>query len=221
MGQYLLEAALKALEEVDGILFLVDGQYYPGGGDKYIGELLKDVKTPIIGVVNKADLSDEKKIASYQNFFGDNCISISALKGYNLDSLVEKIKGLLPEGPQYFPEDMVTDQPEQFIVAELIREKAFILTREEVPHSLAVEVTGMEKREGSELVDIHAHIYVQRKSQKGILIGQGGSRLKEIGQKARVEIEALLGSKVYLNIWVKVKRDWRDREEEMRRLGYR
>ncbi len=221
MGEYLLESALRALDEVDGILFLVDGQYYPGGGDKYIAELLREVKTPVIGVVNKIDLSDEKKTASYRQFFKDEFLTISALKRHNIEVLVEKIKDLLPEGPQYFPEDMVTDQPEQFIVAELIREKAFILTRDEVPHSLAVEVTGMKKREGSELVDIHAHIYVQRKSQKGIIIGQGGSRLKEIGQKAREDIEALLGSKVYLDIWVKVKKDWRDREEEMRRLGYR
>ncbi len=221
MGEYLLDSALRALEEVDGILFLVDGQYYPGGGDKYIAELLRKVTTPVLGVVNKADLSDQKKIESYFQVLGDNFLAISALNGYNLDELVEKIKKLLPEGPQYFPDDMVTDQPEQFIVAELIREKAFRLTREEVPHSLAVEVTGMQKREASEIVDIHAHIYVQRKSQKGIVIGQGGNRLKEIGKLAREEIESLLGSRVYLDLWVKVKKDWRDREEEMRRLGYR
>lgn len=221
MGEYLLDSTLQALEEVDGILFLVDGQYYPGGGDKYIAEILRKVTTPVLGVVNKSDLSDQKRIESYYQVLGENFLTISALNGYNLDALVEKIKKLLPEGPQYFPDDMVTDQPEQFIVAELIREKAFRLTREEVPHSLAVEVTGMQKREDSEIVDIHAHIYVQRKSQKGIVIGQGGNRLKEIGKLARGEIEALLGSRVYLDLWVKVKKDWRDREEEMRRLGYR
>ncbi len=221
MGEYLLEVALRAIEEVDGVLFLVDGQYYPGGGDKYIAGLLKEVKTPIIGVVNKSDISSDKKIAAYKPLLGEDCLAISALQGHNLEQLVQRITGILPPGPQYFPEDMITDQPEQFIAAELIREKAFRLTREEVPHSLAVEITGMQKREGTDIVDIHAHIYVQRKSQKGIIIGQGGLRLKEIGQLARQDIEALLGSQVYLNLWVKVKKDWRDREEEMRRLGYR
>ncbi len=221
MGEYLLEVALRAIEEVDGVLFLVDGQYYPGGGDKYIAGLLKEVKTPIIGVVNKSDISSDKKIAAYKPLLGEDCLAISALEGHNLEQLVQRITGILPPGPQYFPEDMITDQPEQFIAAELIREKAFRLTREEVPHSLAVEITGMQKREGTDIVDIHAHIYVQRKSQKGIIIGQGGLRLKEIGQLARQDIEALLGSQVYLNLWVKVKKDWRDREEEMRRLGYR
>ncbi len=221
MGEYLLEVALRALEEVDGVLFLVDGQYYPGGGDKYIAGLLKEVKTPIIGVVNKSDISDDKKIAAYKPLLGEDCLAISALQGNNLEQLVQRITGILPPGPQYFPEDMITDQPEQFIAAELIREKAFRLTREEVPHSLAVEITGMQKREGTDIVDLYAHIYVQRKSQKGIIIGQGGLRLKEIGQLARQDIEALLGSQVYLNLWVKVKKDWRDREEEMRRLGYR
>ncbi len=221
MGEYLLEVALRAVEEVDGVLFLVDGQYYPGGGDKYIAGLLKEVKTPIIGVVNKSDISDDKKIAAYKPLLGEDCLAISALEGHNLEPLIQRITSILPPGPQYFPEDMITDQPEQFIAAELIREKAFRLTREEVPHSLAVEITGMQKREGADIVDIYAHIYVQRKSQKGIIIGQGGLRLKEIGQLARQDIEALLGSQVYLNVWVKVKKDWRDREEEMRRLGYR
>ena len=221
MGEYLLDIALNSLKEIDGILFLVDGQFSPGKGDKYIARLLAEINTPVIGVINKSDCLKDNVVEEYAELFKNDYCVVSALEGLNFDDLLDKVKQILPSGPQFFPEDMITDQPEQFIVAELIREKAFELTREEVPHSLAVEVENMRKRENEEIVDIYAHIYVQRKSQKGIVIGEGGKRLKEIGQKARMEIEALLGSQIYLNLWVKVKKDWRDREEEMRRLGYR
>jgi len=221
MGEYLLDIALNSLKEIDGILFLVDGQFSPGKGDKYIARLLAEINTPVIGAINKSDCLKDNVVEEYAELFKKDYCVVSALEGLNFDDLLDKVKQILPSGPQFFPEDMITDQPEQFIVAELIREKAFELTREEVPHSLAVEVENMRKRENEEIVDIYAHIYVQRKSQKGIVIGEGGKRLKEIGQKARMEIEALLGSQIYLNLWVKVKKDWRDREEEMRRLGYR
>jgi GTP-binding protein Era len=148
-------------------------------------------------------------------------IPISALQGNNVETLLQQIKNYLPEGPQYYPAHQVTDHPERFIIAEFIREKALHLTREEVPHSIAVVIDSIERRENSDTVYVAATIIVERDSQKGIIIGKRGQMLKEIGQRARVDIEALLGSKVFLELWVKVQKDWRNKMGQLRDLGYR
>ncbi len=158
---------------------------------------------------------------AYRNAFAfAEVVPISALHGTNVEALLEKIFAYLPEGPQYYPPDQVTDHPERFIVAELIREKVLLLTREEVPHSVAVVVEEMTRREGKDVVYILAVIYTERDSQKAILIGKQGSMLKEIGRLAREDIERLLGSKVYLELWVKVKKDWRNQEFYLKNFGF-
>lgn len=159
-------------------------------------------------------MSIEKKISLAE------VIPISALKGNNIETLLLEIEKYLPEGPKYYPDDQVTDHPERFIVAELIREKVLELTREEVPHSIAIVIEEMKRRADSNAVYIHATIIVERPSQKGIIIGKQGSMLKEIGKRARMDIEALLGSKVFLELWVKVQKDWRNRASHLRDFGF-
>lgn len=224
MGEYLLHVAKKSLEEIDAVLFVVDGAEKPGPGDAYIARLLADIKAPVLLLINKVDRLQQIQMAleRYKQIIPKSePIPISALYGHNIELVLEKVQSYVPVGPQYFPEDMVTDQPEQFIAAEIIREKALEATWDEVPHSVAVEITQMGRREGKELVDIYATIFMERESQKKMVIGSKGQVLKSIGTEARKDIEALLGSPVYLNLWVKVNRNWRDREEELRRLGYR
>lgn len=225
LGERLNKVVRETLSEVDVVVFMLDGTQTIGRGDLFIAEELADLDTPVVAVLNKID-----KLTSYQveaqlavaanlGKFED-VIPLSAKNGENVHALIEKIVELLPEGPKYYPDDMITDQPVPFIVAELIREKVLQLTREEVPHSVAVVVQEMEKREEGEIVDIQAVIYVERDSQKGILIGRGGRMLKEIGTRARHEIEALLGEKVFLQLQVKVEKDWSKRPQLVRRLGY-
>lgn len=225
LGEYMVRVSLKALKEVDIILLLVEASQFPGGGDRYIIDLLKEVKTPVFLVLNKMDLVKKRDMESitekYQELYSfAQVIGISALQGENTALLVDKLIEYLPEGPQYYPEDMITDQPERFLVSELIREKILELTRDEVPHSVAVEVEEMKKRGRKNLVYISATIYVERDSQKGILLGKGGKMLKEIGSRARKDIEWLIGSKIYLELWVKVKKDWRNKEKQLKYLGY-
>lgn len=226
LGDYMVRVAENALKEVDLILFLVDATEEPlGPGDHYILERLGEVKTPVFLVINKIDqVSPDRVLAfadAYRNAFAfAEVVPISALHGTNVEALLEKIFAYLPEGPQYYPPDQVTDHPERFIVAELIREKVLLLTREEVPHSVAVVVEEMTRREGKDVVYIHAVIYTERDSQKAILIGKQGSMLKEIGRLAREDIERLLGSKVYLELWVKVKKDWRNQEFYLKNFGF-
>lgn len=225
MGEYLVQAAYNALNDVDVVLFMVDAGYAPGRGDEFIFNQIKGVDTPILVVLNKTDGIPESevpvRVKEYADFTGRPVIPISALKGKNLTELVQQIIELLPEGPQYYPEDMITDQIEQFIVAEMIREKIFHLTRDEIPHSVAVEIEEFVERPNDNKVYIRATIYVERDSQKGILIGKNGGMLKKIGQLAREDIEGLLAIPVFLELWVKVNKDWREREEVLRRLGYR
>ena len=224
LGERMVKIAVSTLREVDLIMFLVDAAAGPGSGDDYILDILRGVNTPVILVVNKTDLVSESRTAELMQHYlallpFDAAVNVSALTGKNKEELLELAASKMPEGPCYYPADMVTDQPERLIVAELIREKVLALTREEVPHAVAVEIDSMRKRENSELVDIQANIYVERDSQKGIIIGRGGEMLKQVGQLARHDIEALLGSPVFLQLWVKVMRDWRNREGTWQAFG--
>lgn len=225
LGDFMVKVATDTLKEVDVVLFLADVSAGLGGGDRYIIEQLKDVKTPVILGLNKMDQVRPEEllpaIAAYNELYAfAEIIPISALHGNNVNTLLEQLGKYLPEGPQYYPPDQVTDHPEQFIIAELIREKILHLTREEVPHSIAVAIEAMSVRENG-IVDISAVIFVERNSQKPIVIGKRGAMLKRVGEEARRDIEALLGSRIFLELWVKVKKDWRNEERVLRDLGYR
>jgi GTP-binding protein Era len=225
LGERLNRAVRETLEEVDVVLFMLDGTKTVGKGDLFIAGELQGLGTPVIAVINKIDritrdqVEAEKAVVGKLGDFRD-VIALSAKSGENVHAVIESIVELLPEGPRYYPEDVVSEQPESFIVGELIREKVLQLTREEVPHSVAVVVHEMEKREDKDLVDIDATIYVERESQKGIIIGKGGRMLKDIGSRAREEIERLLGNRTFLNLHVKVEKDWSKRPEMLKRLGY-
>ena len=214
LGEYMLKAAEGTLKEVDAIFFVIDATEKFGGGERYILERLSATTKPVILVVNKVDLIDREKIlpiiAEYsarRDFAA--VVPISATEGINVDALIAEAKNFLPDGVQYYPADMITDQPERLIVAELIREKILLATQDEVPHSIAVDLEELTTRDNGTIF-IRATIYVERDSQKGILIGKRGAMLKQIGAAARPEIEMLLGAKVFLDLWVKVKRDWRN-----------
>ncbi|TDL34509.1 GTPase Era [Jeotgalibacillus sp. S-D1] len=226
LGDFMIKMATNTFREVDLILFMVNVDEGLGRGDEFIMDLLKDVKTPVFLVLNKIDMIHPDKllpiIDDYRNrqTFKE-VVPISALEGNNVETLLEQIQGHLPEGPQYYPADQITDHPERFIISELIREKALHLTREEVPHSIAVSIEKISKEEGKELINVMATIIVERDSQKGIVIGKRGAMLKEIGQRAREDIENLLGSKVYLELWVKVQKDWRNKMNNLRDFGFK
>lgn len=224
LGEYMVKSAEGTLKEVDAILFVVDATEKMGPGEYYILERLQSTCKPVILVVNKLDLIEREQalpiISHYTSKYSfAGVVPISAAEKMNLDSLLTEVKKYLPEGPQYYPEDMITDQPERLIVAELVREKALQLTRDEVPHAIAVDVDEMTTRPNDD-VYIRATIYVERDSQKGIIIGAKGAMLKEIGARARADIQTLLGSKVFLDLWVKVKKDWRDRDGVLRNFGF-
>lgn len=225
LGEHMVKAAKETLNEVDVIVFLVDESRTVGPGDRYILELLKDIKTPIILGINKIDeITPDAFKAIYDTYkeFGifEDIMGLSAINGTNVDKLVKEIVTRLPEGPMYFPSDMITDQPERFVVSEIVREKLLHYLHEEVPHGVAVIVNYMRKREDKDIVDIDVTIYCERNSHKAIIIGKNGRKIKGVGKSAREEIERLLGSKVYMEIWVKVKKDWRDKENILRNLGY-
>lgn len=225
LGEYMVKVASKTLNEVDVVLFLITPDEETGAGDKYIIEQLKTVKTPVILVINKADIFKNENIAkTIENYTREynfkEVVPISALTGKNVDVLVKLIVDNLPEGPQYFPSDMITDQPEKFIISEIIREKILKNLEDEVPHGTAVEIISMKEEKGAKLININATIYCEKESHKAIIIGKGGLMLKKIGQSAREDIEALLGSKIYLELWVKVKKDWRDSPSTLKDLGY-
>ncbi|MGM0835780.1 MAG: GTPase Era [Bacillota bacterium] len=225
LGDFMMKVAQNTLKEVDLILFMINAKEGLGRGDEFIIEKLKESSTPVYLVINKIDEVHPDELLplmeTYKSLFDfKEIIPISALQGNNVETLLEQIKQFLPEGPQYYPADQVTDHPERFIVSELIREKVLHLTREEVPHSIAVAIDSMKKRERGDIVDIQATIVVERDSQKGIVIGKQGKVLKEVGQKARMDIEALLGSKVFLELWVKVQKDWRNKQSQLRDFGF-
>jgi GTP-binding protein Era len=224
LGEYMVNSARSALREVDLILFVSDVTESVGPGERFILDMLKAEQTPVILVLNKVDLVAKDKllpiISQYSAFREFAAIvPVSALAGSNMDRLLSVIKELLPEGPQYYPEDEVTDQPERVVAAEFIREKIFRLTREEIPHSTAVEVEEMKTRPNGD-VFLRATIYVERESQKGIIIGAKGAMLKEIGQQARLDMENIFGSRFFVDLWVKVKNDWRNKEGSLRMFGY-
>jgi GTP-binding protein Era len=226
LNELMMKTTLNTLEGMDLILFLTEPEGKIGPGDRYIIDRLQKVETPVILAINKIDLVQKEQLlaiieAYSQAYQFAEIVPMSALKGDNVDHVVETILGYLPEGPQYYPEDMVTDQPERFVVAELIREKALQLTREEIPYSIAVVVERMQPlEEHEEMMEIDATIYVERSSQKGILIGKSGRMLKQIGTRARKDIEIILGTRVYLNLWVKVQKKWRMNDHYLRMLGY-
>ncbi|WP_256760195.1 GTPase Era [Cohnella sp. WQ 127256] len=226
LGNYMLKAAESAFKEVEAILFLTDVTEPIGGGDRYIIEQLKKVTdTPVFLVLNKIDKihPDEMlpvidKYRKLMNFA--EVVPVSALNGNNVNALLGQVSLYLEEGPMYYPADQITDHPEQFVCAELIREKLLQLTREEIPHSIAVEIESMSVADNG-LVNIGAVIFVERDSQKGIIIGKNGALLKEVGKLARQDMERLLGSKIFLELWVKVNKDWRNRDSMLKTLGYR
>lgn len=216
LGEMMVKSASDAFKNVDCIIFVVDDSRTIGKGDSMIIENLKKTNTPVFLVINKIDKIDNKEdlfemIKMYDdlNVFKE-IIPTSALKGSNIDSLIKVIKRNLNEGPKYFPDYMVTDQPERVLVSELIREKVLHYTNDEVPHGVAIEIEKMKERKGKDLIDISAVIFCERNSHKGIIIGKQGKKLKGIGKSAREEIEFLLGTKVNLQIWVKVKENWRN-----------
>ena len=225
LGDYMLTAAERTLNEVDLILWLVEPTTYIGGGEQYIIDKLKNVKTPVFLVINKTDTvgGEEvlKAISTYKDQYDfAEIIPVSALKGTNTPDLVETIFKYLPEGPMFYDKDTVTDQPERQIVAELIREKALRLLDQEIPHGIAVVVERMKTRKKGDIVDIDAVIICERDTHKAIIIGKQGSMIKEIGSRARREMENLLDMKVNLKLWVKVRKDWRDSDLLLKNYGY-
>ena len=225
LGEYMVKSAENALNEVDVVLMLIEPTERVLEMDKYVIQRSKTVKTPVVLVINKIHTIEKQKllkvIDQYRQIYDfAEVVPISAIKGQNTESLLHVIEKYLPEGPQYFPEDMVTDQPERQIVAEIIREKALHLLEDEIPHGIAVEITSMKKRPNKNLVDVEATIYCEKESHKGIIIGKQGSMLKKIGSRARIDAERLLGSPIYLQLWVKVKKDWRDSDFLLKNFGY-
>jgi len=225
LGDFMVKMAQTTLKEVDIVLFMVNATEGFGRGEEFIIEKLQETKQPVFLVINKIDQVHPEQLLELIDQYRKlhefaEIVPISALDGNNVDALIGTIKKYLPEGPQYYPDNQVTDHPERFIIAELIREKVLHLTREEVPHSVAVVIDAIQKREGG-AVYINATIVVERASQKGIIIGKQGKMLKEVGKRARFDIEALLGSKVFLEVWVKVQKDWRNKMSQLRDLGFR
>ena len=225
LNDFMLKSAYSTFNEVDLVLFMVNAAEKRRAGDNFILEKLKNLRTPKFLVINKIDqVKPEELLKIIMDYTSDNefneVIPISAIQGNNVDEMMVTIKKYMPEGPQFYPDDQVTDHPEYFVVSEFIREKILQLTKEEVPHSVAVVVESMLRNEDDK-VHVHATIIVDRASQKGIIIGKGGKMLKEIGVRARRDIEAMLGDKIYLELWVKVQKDWRDKQSYLQDYGYR
>lgn len=229
LGEYMVNIAERTMSEVDLVLWLVEPSTFIGAGEQHIAEQLRKVKTPIFLVINKIDTVKKEEILNFIAAYKDICnfaeiIPVSALKGENTKVLLEEIYSYMPEGPMYYDEETITDQPERQIVAELIREKALRLIDDEIPHGIAVSIERMKERpqtgENGGMIDIDATIVCERDSHKGIIIGKGGSMLKQIGTHARREIENLLDCRVNLQLWVKVKKDWRDSDFLMKNYGY-
>lgn len=225
LGNLMNSYSKSTFNDSDAILWIVDGTQEFGSGDEFIINMLKNVKNDIYLVVNKLDLIKDKKRLSnnidkfVNNFEFKDIFYISAVNGDNIDKLLMTLSNNLEEGPMYYPNDQISDNPESFIIAEIIREKILLLTKEEVPHSIAVVVDQIKKDDNG-LLNVFATIYVERSSQKKIIIGSGGKMIKDIGTLARKDIVMLLGEKIYLELWVKVEEDWREKKNVLRRMGY-
>ena len=225
LGEYMVNVAERTLKEVDVVLWLVEPSTFIGAGEQHIAAQLKTIKTPIVLVINKVDTVKKEEILKFIDAYKDICefadiVPVSALKGQNTDTVLEVIFKYLPYGPAFYDEDTVTDQPQRQIVAEMIREKALRSLDEEIPHGIAVTIERMKERFDGKVVDIEATIICERDSHKGIIIGKGGAMLKKIGSAARFEIERMMEMKVNLQIWVKVRKDWRDSDLFMKNFGY-
>ena len=225
LGEFMVKSATDAFKNVDLVLFVVDESKKIGPGDRKIIDDLKNIKTPVVLVLNKIDQLNEEELFDLMKMYNaegvfEQIVPISALKGRNINELLKVIKSHLEEGPQYFPDYMITDQPEKVLVSELIREKVLHYIHDEVPHGVAVEIERMKSRKDKEIVDISAVIYCERDSHKGIIIGKNGRKLKGIGKSARADIELLLGSQANLQLWVKVKENWRNLQNYVSNFGY-
>jgi GTPase len=226
LGEFMNDIAISAMNQVDVVMFMVNGAEELSTGNRFIIDTFRNIKQPVFLIINKIDLITREQLlqqidAYRQEFDFKEIIPISALKGSNVDELLSTLRKYLEEGPQYYPSDQITDHPERFIISELVREKVLIKTREEIPHSVAVVIDQIQKRDDAEVIDVMATIVVERDSQKGILIGKGGGMLKDIGTMARKDIQNLLGSKVFLELWVKVVKDWRNRKSYLSDFGYK
>lgn len=225
LGEYMVNVAERTLKEVDVVLWLVEPTTFIGAGEQHIAAQLRTIKTPIVLVINKVDTVKKEEILKFIDAYKDICefadiVPVSALKGQNTDTVLEVIFKYLPYGPMFYDEDTVTDQPQRQIVAEMIREKALRCLDEEIPHGIAVTIEKMKERPGGKVVDIEASIICERDSHKGIIIGKGGAMLKKIGSAARFEIERMMEMKVNLQLWVKVRKDWRDSDLFIKNFGY-
>ena len=225
LGEYMMRSAETTFNEVDLVLMLIEPTTEVQTMDEYVLERIKNVKTPVVLVINKIDTVERETLLEVISVYSKaypfaEVVPISAMKDRNTGELLSVIRKYLPEGPQYFPADMVTDQPERQIASEIIREKALYLLQDEVPHGIAVEIMSMKKRPDKDIVDVQATIYCERDSHKGIIIGKQGAMLKRIGSTARYDMQRLLGSPIYLQLWVKVKKDWRDSDFLLKNFGY-
>ena len=225
LGEFMVKSATDAFKNVDLVLFVVDESKKIGPGDRKIIDDLKNIKTPVVLVLNKIDQLNEEELFDLMKMYNaegvfEQIVPISALKGRNINELLKVIKSHLEEGPQYFPDYMITDQPERVLVSELIREKVLHYIHDEVPHGVAGELERLTSRKDKEIHDISAVIYCERDSHKGIIIGKNGRKLKGIGKSARADIELLLGSQANLQLWVKVKENWRNLQNYVSNFGY-
>ncbi len=223
LGDYMVKSALTTLNEVDIVLYLVEPS--EKSIDNNILEKLKTIKTPVFLIINKIDLISSQQILQLINSFKEfynfaEIIPISALNGKNKEELLNTINKYLPEGPKYFPSDMITDQPERQLASEIIREKSLYFLQDEIPHGIAIEIMSMKKRGDKDIIDIEAVLYCEKNSHKGMIIGKQGAMLKKIGSDARKDIQRLLGSQINLQIWVKVKKDWRENDFLLKNFGY-
>jgi GTP-binding protein Era len=225
LGEFMVKSATDAFKNVDLVLFVVDDSKKIGPGDRMIIEDLRNIKTPVVLVINKMDQIEEQDLFDMMQMYHaegifKEIVPISALKGRNIKELLKVIQNYLEEGPKYFPDYMITDQPERVLVSELIREKVLHYIHDEVPHGVAVEIEKMKSRNDKQIVDISAVIYCERDSHKGIIIGKNGRKLKGIGKSAREDMELLLGSQINLQLWVKVKENWRNLQNYVSNFGY-
>ena len=225
LGEFMVDQAVDSLREVEAVLFVVAANEKRGPGDNFVIEQLRKVNVPVFLIVNKIDTMEKEDlleaIVSYENSYPfEAVVPISAKEKDNIEEVVILLEKHLPEGPKYFPDDMITDQPERLIISDIVREKILLQTHDEIPHAIAVDVDEMKTRDDGTTY-VRATIYVERDSQKGIIIGKQGAMLKTIGRQARGDVERLLATKVFLDLWVKVKKDWRNKSGMLSELGYR